>query len=309
MAINDSLRAKVFVSCGQATEPERQAAQQIESLLTDMGFDPYVAVARQSLSGLTTNIFDRLKSTDYFLFVDFDRTHLSTSAAQWHRSVFTHQELAIAAFLKLEFTGFQQLPKCIDGVLGQVQGNCEPFETISELPEKVRSRIQGKLDAREWSTQTRHQLIIERHPDDDTFHEDKDFYHLRVRNLDWMHTATNCFVFVREIKHNDKSLLITNDPKFHVEFRWAGSNLPSAPILPLKCRACDVFDCVRGNTLHSFHWGIWSNSPTPFLPQIDRPGIYELDYVLISDNFPETSALLELAIFPDRRRPILTMKS
>ena len=78
----NSVQAKVFVSCGQATDLERQAADAIAEQLRQLGFDPYVAVQERSLRGLKENIFARLADSEYFLFVDFRREQLQDTSAR-----------------------------------------------------------------------------------------------------------------------------------------------------------------------------------------------------------------------------------
>ena len=97
----DPLRARVFISCGQSkSSDEVNIAHQISERLEAEGFAPYVAVEEQTLVGLTENIFGRLRNSEYFVFIDFIREHLTTKL---HRgSLFSHQELAIAAFLNID---------------------------------------------------------------------------------------------------------------------------------------------------------------------------------------------------------------
>ena len=98
--MND-LRARVFISCGQSKDTdEPKIAEKISKRLTALGFDPYVAVAQQSLRGLKENIFEQLSRSEYFLFVDFKRERLEGTSD--HRgSLFSNQELALASFLEI----------------------------------------------------------------------------------------------------------------------------------------------------------------------------------------------------------------
>lgn len=67
-----SLKARVFISCGQRKETEESSiAKEIANKFEEMGFEPYVAVAEQSLKGVKENIFTRLKESEYFVFIDF----------------------------------------------------------------------------------------------------------------------------------------------------------------------------------------------------------------------------------------------
>lgn len=76
----NNLRARVFISCGQSKgSDEPKMAEEISKRLTDLGFDPYVAVAQQSLRGPKENIFEQLSRSEYFLFVDFKRERFPPS--------------------------------------------------------------------------------------------------------------------------------------------------------------------------------------------------------------------------------------
>jgi hypothetical protein len=70
-------RARVFISCGQTKDSdELETAQKIRDRLQELGFDPYIAVEEQTLSGLKENIFRQLQTAEYFVFVDFKRERL-----------------------------------------------------------------------------------------------------------------------------------------------------------------------------------------------------------------------------------------
>lgn len=74
MTSPNDFRARVFISCGQAKHTDEPAiADAIAKELTDLGFDFYIAVQEQTLSGLKENIFRKLRESEYFLFVDFKR--------------------------------------------------------------------------------------------------------------------------------------------------------------------------------------------------------------------------------------------
>jgi hypothetical protein len=57
-------RARVFISCGQSKESDEvQVAAGIAARLEKLGFDPYIAVAEQTLRGLRENIFEQLRTS------------------------------------------------------------------------------------------------------------------------------------------------------------------------------------------------------------------------------------------------------
>src|SRR5436190_19996924 len=113
-------RARIFISCGQSKESdEPQVAREIAVRLERLGFDPYIAVAEQTLRGVKENIFEQLRKSEYFLFVDFKREFLvGTEPPVCRGSLFSHQELAIASFLDIDVLAFQENGvKRTDGLL------------------------------------------------------------------------------------------------------------------------------------------------------------------------------------------------
>ncbi len=73
--MNNSLKARVFISCGQRQD-ELKIVKEIASKLDVLGYDPYIAVEEQTLKGFKENILDHLSKSEYFLFMDFKREKL-----------------------------------------------------------------------------------------------------------------------------------------------------------------------------------------------------------------------------------------
>ena len=64
---------RVFISCGQATTAERGVASKLSAAFKRRGFTPYVAIAAQTIEDVNSGIIGRLKTSDYYVFVDFRR--------------------------------------------------------------------------------------------------------------------------------------------------------------------------------------------------------------------------------------------
>lgn len=142
------MTGKVFISCGMHLKRERNAVGAIQGLLkTKFKLNPYVAIAVQSLDDIM-NITKELRSSDYYLFIDFKRL-----------SLFSHQELALAH--NLGFGGniivLRQKGTQLKGFLRYVQGNPEAFNTMKELLEKVETLVRQKG----WSSDYSRNLIID----------------------------------------------------------------------------------------------------------------------------------------------------
>ena len=145
------MRAHVFISCGQDQESDEVAvAQAIAKGLRDLGYDPYIAVQEQTLRGLTDNLFARLADSEYLVFVDFLREQLANSPA--HRgSLFSHQELAIAAFLGLDVIALQEAgTKPRDGMIRFLQTNPVEFNVRGDLPQLVLAKVKDRGWTPEW---------------------------------------------------------------------------------------------------------------------------------------------------------------
>ena len=97
-----AFRAKVFISCGQATDAERATALAIRDWFAAEGYDPYLAIEVQSILDLNQGIVAGLKRSDYYLFVKFRREHVGWIGSKRRGSLFTNQELAIACALDFE---------------------------------------------------------------------------------------------------------------------------------------------------------------------------------------------------------------
>jgi len=145
----DKIRARVFVSCGQRDD-EQQISLEIGSRLSELGYDPYVAIEEQSTLSVITNILDMLEKCEYYLLIDFKREQLIPGSREHllgfiedkekridHRgSLFSNQELAVAIFLKKPLIAFQEEGVTTrDGMLSAIQGNVIRFaiEIVSSM--------------------------------------------------------------------------------------------------------------------------------------------------------------------------------
>jgi hypothetical protein len=125
-------QAKVFISCGQSPTEER-AARDIKAWFKTEEFRPYLAIEVNNISDLNKQIIEELKSSDYFVFINFARF-----------SVYANQELAIA--ISLGFGGrmilFNQRGAKREGIFGFMICNDEfdtPAEVVGLIEKWVRS--------------------------------------------------------------------------------------------------------------------------------------------------------------------------
>lgn len=279
-----TLRAQVFVSCGQREDlGEVEVADRIAAVLAEVGFEPYVATKQQTLRGLKENIFERLAESEYLLFVDFKREQIAgTEPALYRGSVFSQQELAVAAHLDIEVIAFQEEGvKPLEGILAFMQANCIQFTDRASLP----TQVIDVARARGWSANWKNGLSIEanvgilrdvlRRPEE----VKADFYHLIVRNNHLQKTARNVYGYLKRVTD-----LTTDAPvEFEAaEFKWAGYTLPNATIPAKSARKLDAFWIPHPNPVTP-QFNAFTDS-SQFVPRLSGPGEWHLEYSVISDT-------------------------
>jgi hypothetical protein len=293
MAIGQSqgVSARVFISCGQTRgSEEEQIAGAIAGRLKKLGFDTYIAVAEQSLRGLIENIFAQLRTSEYFIFIDFKREKLDVAPACYRGSLFAHQELAIASFLGLEVLAFQERGvKPDDGIMRFIQANSISFQDRHTLP----SVIADKVTERNWKSDWRNVLALEiAEPSDAYFNDPKRparYFHINVHNRHLTRVATNCYAYLEKVVRTDSGA----ETKIKtIEFKWEGTGLPSVAIAAGSARA---FDAVY--IFHDAPTDLQFNAladSSGFFPNIRGEGEYELTYMVLSENFPIARATFKL---------------
>jgi hypothetical protein len=282
------LRARVFISCGQRKDSEEEKlARKIETRLINLGFEPYVAVGEQSLSGLKENLFRQLDRSEYFVFIDFKRECLDGTDC-YRGSLFSHQELAIASYLEIEPLAFQeQGVKQNDGVLGFIQGNAIPFSEREKLPDLVIEHVERRMKDGKWDPRWRNDLVLERSPAEcrDIMHAGLEkkhrYFHIDVHNRHRRKIAMNCCAYLEKAISLDSR----NEISFKMfELKWEGYLLPGAHILAGKTRSFDAF-CIECDVPAKLEF-YGSYDASYFLPRIEGSGRYELTYSVVADNFP-----------------------
>ena len=287
----DNSPARVFISCGQTRGSDEYAtADGIARRLQELHFDPYVALQEQSLNGLKENIFERLEKSEYFIFVDFKREQLvGPDPAVCRGSLFSHQELALASYLRIPVLAFQEEGvKQNDGILGFLQANATQFAKTDRhlLP----SVIADKVQTLGWDPNWRYELLLERR--DPTQHGDSQmihmgtlktgrFFHIGVRNRHRRMMARNCYVYLEKATRLEGSMGI---PLRAAELKWEGYTFPSAHIPPETVRPFDAFYIFHDEPT-KLQFQMFSDS-TAFIPRVQGEGRYELRYAVVADNFP-----------------------
>lgn len=158
---------KIFISCGQYAEPEKELGWAIERLVRDLGgFEPYLAQNQSTLDSLTQTIFRAIDECTGFIGVMHHRGEVSTPDGRITRgSIWIEQEIAIAAFLRqlrgrdLKIRMYTQRGIALEGIRKYLQTNPTEFKSNEEVLKDLR------LNLRDWAEQIggdhRHGLDLE----------------------------------------------------------------------------------------------------------------------------------------------------
>jgi hypothetical protein len=129
-------KARVFISCGQRTDREKNIGMEVDRYFKERGFDTYFAEKVHSPEALTEHIFTYLKESEYFVFIDFKREKINEN--QYRGSLFVNQEIGISTFLKIPGIGFHEKKVEREGILKFQIYNAFPFEDGTEIIAKLR---------------------------------------------------------------------------------------------------------------------------------------------------------------------------
>ena len=153
------MSAKVFLSCGQskAIHEEIETANTIKQRLRDeFGLDVFLSVNENFFDG-NPSFFDALKNSDYFLFVNFERS-VKKRQEECYFSLYTHQELAMARAFGFDETNmliFHQRGMAKDGILKYMFANIE-FDDYSDVVDVIANAVR----ANHWSSDYSRKLVV-----------------------------------------------------------------------------------------------------------------------------------------------------
>jgi hypothetical protein len=293
-------RARVFLSCGQAEGEEKDTAIAVAQMLeNELGFTVYVAGAQMSFEGVKEAIFRQLVESEYFLFIDLPRGEPS-SDSYCSGSLFANQELAVAAYLGLEFLGFRHdRVRPQQGLLRFVQSDFPVFKNNVELLNLVRERVKS-----DWRNDWRRGLQLKRREDewDDmtagwqvegqkVAPKRARFFHLDVVNQERDKIAVGCMGYIdsiRDVKQN-------KDLGFRAaELKWAGSVVPAVPVFPRSARMLDA--CVLAfDEPRTVYFTSHSDSGV-FMSPIADAEMLDIGYVVVSENMHLARATLRISL-------------
>jgi len=138
--------AKVFISCGQNSPEERQVAQHLSAWFRAEGYEPYVAIDVMSILDLNAGIIGELKTSDYYLFVNFRREQVIApdGSTFWRGSLYTNQELAIAYALGFDhMLLLNERDTRKEGAFHFIVTNIPEFQDFGEVLPLVQHAVQA----------------------------------------------------------------------------------------------------------------------------------------------------------------------
>ncbi len=177
---------KIFISCGQQTDEEKELGKEIQNLVRELTpFDPYFAEFQNSLEGLTKNIFSELYNCKGFITVLHRRGKVASDVRS-RASVWVEQEIAIAAFINqvlekdIKVVPLIQSGIKLEGVRKQLIFNPREFTSNSDALEFIRKKLS------EWEvepTNAEPLTLVYRIKDKHITHERHDYdFVLKVEN-------------------------------------------------------------------------------------------------------------------------------
>lgn len=286
-------KAKVFISCGQADQREKEIGFKVQEYFRKRNFDSYFAEAVHSPEALTDNIFKNLKESEYFVFIDCRREKINEN--NFRGSLFVNQEVGIAAFLKIPTIGFQEQFILREGIINCQMFNCIPFGNIDDIISNL------ERETINWDPQSVNELHMSFDPMKNiekslqlNNHVDKllsDWWLISVNNRNKLRIALNCMAYLSKVTDLNQNKIIAIPT---IELIWSGLGNHLVNILPLGRREFDAFfEIQTDRTIHFNNRQLTSNSSRFQLPILFN-GEYELEYTIISTNFEEVKSAFYL---------------
>jgi hypothetical protein len=157
--------------------------------------------------------------------------------------------------------------------------------------------IAAKLQERHWDPHWRNELILERDPKQftDPYHlglnQQTRYFSIGVRNRHRNKVARNCYVYLERVTKLEPRGEI---PLKAIEIKWAAYTLPNANIPPGTVREFDAFFIAHGVPEKLNISNMFTDAPSYVFPKIEGKGLYQLQYVVVSDNFPAARGTFKL---------------
>ena len=263
------------------------------------------------MDDIFSGIIKHLKLSDYYLFIDFareavfpiDKSFKPNNLKKCPRrgSLFTHQELAIAAILEFENSiFFRQDGVKLEGIGQYLMTNAHEFNTVDELPDLVMDAVKNNPN---WSnTYSRHFEVTSFRFDkdksinygDNTGSQEQYVCEVQLRNCRPDGMAINVVAFLCGVRRYSKLVAIKSDDLYK-PLKWAGQsnaylvNILHNTAVSFTAFALDADDHTRiylqdNSDIHDRK------------PVAKGKGEYILEYKVCSSNFPDKEICVKLVI-------------
>ena len=287
--------SKVFISCGQ-TPKEKDVANDVASWLRSQGFNPYVAIEVQSILDINGGIIDELKSSDYYLFMNFRRERVLGHNGEFFRgSIYANQELSIAFTLGFDKMIFlNQTGTRREGMFAYIGSNTPEFDSYDEVLPVVKSAVQK---ARWDPDYSRNLVVANPHwspPNvlyaDHTGQRLIKALYIEIHNKRSDRGAIDTVIRLAHIIYPNRHRVLSPD-RSHL--KCSGSaNLYSQIIWPQSQVSYDILALDMNNQSQVFLSS--AMDVTPRRPMIAQTGNYVLEYEVFSQGFPPAGFSIEL---------------
>jgi len=279
--------AKVFISCGQATPEERKIAQDLGLWFHSKGYVPYVAIEVQSILDLNAGIIAELKTSDYYLFINFEREVVTAKGGTTFRrgSMYTNQELAVAYALGFDHMLLvNQRGVQPEGVFKFIVTNIPEFNAPSDVIPLVQSAV-GKAG---WhSTYTRQLVADNLRLDPPVMYTDHTGSRgirallVDIRNERPDLGAVGCVARLARVGVDGQPLNSSFDRSL---LKVTGLLAYEQTIWPKSRGGFDLLGIIVQTGTHVFLNSALDLNPRQ--PIINAPGRYRLEYEVFSQGFP-----------------------
>ena len=297
---------RVFISCGQGSQREKNIAEKVcELLKTECKLEaPYLAFKIQGFNDIM-KITDELRVSDYYLFIDFYRKKKFFDCLRRKKSLpcslFTHQELALAHHLGFkEIIAFQERGTPLEGFLRYVQANPETFKDEKDLLCKVKKAVED----RGWNKSYSRNLVLAGidvvpktaelvdalvYSDDGINRHREYIWRAKIENRRPDAAAVNTVCVLERIESSDGSKPESIDKS---PLKWVNRKAAyQTKILPNDSGEVDIF------AIHADERGIYLHSELDLYPRkpiLKNDGSYKLYYKVFSESFPLLSFCVEV---------------
>lgn len=290
-------KARVFISCGQSNKGEKEFGIKASDWFRKNGFQPYFAEQYNTPEGLTENIFNALKNSEYFVCINFERENSQVG------SLFIQQELAIASFLRIPMVSFHKGDIQLQGIQKYILLNSIEINMVEELIHNLEEKT------KEWDPKSKNQLFLtfgNHHPDIplkgpgwkpilDSNNKPilVDWYHIIVHNQSSSINVTNCSGYIDSIINLRNGEIIFRDNDYKTELFWAAAGDIRINLPKLGKRDLDAFHFRKNDKRLLFNQRTTSSEyGYPLLGQ----GKYSISYIIISDNIETAKCEIKIEI-------------